>query len=319
MSQKAYSALLARILEWAHDEAGVPKGKIPTPKQQDEISERLRITLEHAKMFHIDPERHERQSYFLRAKAPIVVAHTGNKWGKTFALLLRGLVASFGCAPWDPDNTAVYNPLDREPPVRVILIVQDYATSLPLDIIPRLKEIMPWDALVTKVSRVQGQVIDGFELWNGSTWKILSHVQEDERFEGWSAHLLLWNEPMPRSKFIGACRGAIEFNAPHIMSFTPISEPWLYDEIYLPSHKIRDQASFLSSFTEKPEIAVVEGLIYDNPFIPKEAIDRYEQQIPESQRAARIFGEWAHLSGRVYKFFSREKHVVPLEQLVSMN
>lgn len=317
MSVEAYKKLTRRLVEWATEQEGVKPGKVPTPEQQDAISDRLAQAVNYAKIFHWDMSRHPRQSYFMRAKAPIVVAHTGNKWGKTFALLARGLVATLGCAPWDPENSAIYNPLNIEPPVRVILIVQDLVTSLPLDIMPRIKELIPWDAFVTRVSRVQGQVVDAIEFFNGSQWKILSHVQEDERFEGWSAHLLLWNEPMPRSKFIGACRGAIEFNAPHIMSFTPISEPWLYDEIYLPSHRIVDESSFLDSFAKRPEKIVVEGTIYDNPFLDKDAISRYEGQIPESQRLARIFGGWSHLAGRIYKRFSRTTHVRELHQIVA--
>lgn len=316
MSRERYKALLDRMVQWASEESGVKPGKIPTNEQQDLISERLSQSINNAKMFHLEPERHEQQSYFLRAQAPIVVAHTGNKWGKTFALLVRGLVASLGCAPWDPENTALFNPIEYEPPLRVILVVQDYSTALPLDILPRLKELIPWEALVTSVSRVQGQVIDAFKLWNGTEWKILSHSQEDKSFEGWSAHLVLWNEPMPYSKFIGALRGCVEFNARHVMSFTPISEPWLYDRVYLPSHRIVDRQSFLDSFTQRPEVIVVEGSIEQNPYLPREAVERFLANIPESQRAARQFGQWAHLAGRVYRNFNRSTHVRELAELV---
>jgi hypothetical protein len=311
-----YSALLKRITTWATEEE-CGKGKTPTTQAEtDAIAERLGYATARAKMFHVEPERHKKQSYFLKAKAPIVIAHTGNKFGKTFALLLKGLVASLGCCPWDPDQTDLYNPITFEPPVRVALVVQDFATALPEDIIPRLKEIMPWDALVTRTSRVQGQIIDGFEFFNGSTWRILSHVQEDERFEGWSMHLILWNEPMPRSKFIGASRGALEFNAPHLMAFTPISDVWIYDHLYLKSHLVNNEDDYNQVAIKKPEIVVIEGSIFENPYLPVEAITRFENAIPESQKEARLYGKWSHLSGLVYKSWSRANHVRELATLV---
>jgi hypothetical protein len=163
---------------------------------------------------------------------------------------------------------------------------------------------------------VQGQVIDGFELFNGSTWRILSHKQDDEQYEGWSMHLVLWNEPMPRQKYIGAMRGSMEFNAPHLMALTPISEAWLYDQLYLKSHVVNSQGEFDQIAREEPEIVSVEGATYDNPFLPREAVERFERSIPSEQKEARLFGKFTHLSGLIFKQFSREKHVRELAAMV---
>lgn len=313
-----YSALLKRITTWATEEE-CGKGKIPQTKaQEDLIAERIGFALG-KKIFHIDPSRHPAQGWFMRSKAPIVIAHTGNKWGKTFALLLGGLTASLGCCPWDPDSTELYNPLGLtafEPPIRVMLVCQDFSTSLPEDIILRLKEIIPWDAIITRVSRVQGQVIDGFEFFNGTTWRILSHVQEDERYEGWSSHLILWNEPMPRTKFVRATRGAVEFAAPQRMAFTPISDPWIYDSLYLKSHIIATQADFDLAQKTNPPVIVVEGAIFQNPYLPVDAVERFIEVIPEGEREARIYGKWQHLSGLIFKQWSRDKHVRELAALI---
>lgn len=325
-----YQALLKRITTWATEEE-CGKGKTPTTQAEtDLILERLGHAMARAKIFHIDPERHKRQSYFLKANAPTVMAVSGNKFGKTFALLLKGMIASLGCCPWAPEDSELYNPLEPlhrfnektqewqsfEPPVRIGLVVQDYGTALPQDIIPRLKEIIPWDALVVRESRVQGQIIDGFELFNGSIWKILSHKQDDEQYEGWSMHLILWNEPMPRSKFVGASRGSIEFDARHLMAFSPISEAWLYDQLYINSHIVNTQADFDEIAVKKPEIVTVEGTIWDNPYLTDKAIDRFKSRIHESEYGARLYGKFQHLAGLVFKQFSREKHVRELAALV---
>jgi hypothetical protein len=163
---------------------------------------------------------------------------------------------------------------------------------------------------------VQGQVIDGFELFNGSTWRILSHKQDDEQYEGWSMHLVLWNEPMPRQKYVGAMRGSMEFNAPHLMAFTPIAEPWIYDGIYLKSHVVNSQREFDEIAIKKPGHVAIEGSTYDNPFLPREAIERFVETIPSGQEETRLFGKFTHLSGLIYKQFSRDKHVRELAVLV---
>lgn len=324
-----YAALLKRITTWATEEE-CGKGKIPQTKaQEDLIAERIGFALKR-KMFHIEANRHPAQDWFLRARAPTVIAHTGNKWGKTFALLLSGIVSSLGCCPWDPEHTDQYNPLfmhgvdpftgarfTYEPPIRIGLVVQDFSTSLPEDIILRLKEILPWDAIITRVSRVQGQVIDGFEFYNGSTWRILSHVQEDERFEGWSMHRVLWNEPMPYAKFVGASRGSVEFNAVHHMAFSPLSEPWIVDSLYLPGHPVRCEQDFLDIPVKKPEIVVVEGSIFDNPYNTRESVDRFIGRIQsEEEKEARVWGRWSIFAGRVYKNFNHEVHIKNLEDLI---
>lgn len=50
---------------------------------------------------------------------------------------------------------------------------------------------------------------------------------------------------------------------------------------------------------------------YDNPFLPKEEIDKAKQETDEDTFAQEYLAEFKKYSGLVYKDFSREKHVVP--------
>lgn len=57
---------------------------------------------------------------------------------------------------------------------------------------------------------------------------------------------------------------------------------------------------------------------YDNPFLPKEEIDKAKQETDEDTFAQEYLAEFKKYSGLVYKDFSREKHVVtPFEIPVS--
>lgn len=323
-----YSALIRRLTDWSI-ESVCGKGKKPKgDRQVAEIERRLSQTIENALMFHIDPTYHPKQAWFLELLAPIVVACTGNKFGKTFALLLKALVATLGCAPWDPEQTHRYNPIKHEPPVEITLCGPDFATWLPLNIVPRLKKLIPWDAIVVKTSRIQGAIIDGIEFWNGTTWKILSYVQEDARFEGWSTHLCLWDEPMPMSKYVAASRGCIEHGAPHAMSYTPLSEAWVYDEFYDRGFLVDTQEAFeiakqgtddalFDQGRQRPLVVV--GTMYDNHYLSRKEQERFDNDVlrkkPE-EREARVYGKHRSLQGLIWKNFSLERHVKDLSCLV---
>jgi len=318
-----YDALIQRISQWAIDEV-CGKGKKPkTNREVEDVERRIAQTIEHAEIFHFTP--HPKQDWFMRAKAPITAAVTGNKWGKTVALLSLGMVSTLHCVPWAPRDEqeeayARYSKVasDYEPPIQVVLSGPDMVTWLPMNIVPRLKKLIPWDALVVKTSRQQGQVIDGIEFWNGSSWKILSYMSEPERYEGWSCHLKLWDEPMDRVRFISASRGCIEFQAPHVMSFTPenLRDAFVVDDIVLAAHHITSEESFNAVATQKPQIVVVEGSLYDNPYIPQEAKEQQVLMWTAEERISRVEGKLRFFVGAVYKSFSRDKHVKELEALV---
>ena len=318
----SYDQLLERVTQWAvTTECG--KGKLPQGEAQlASVRQRLERAMQ-KKIFTLRP--HQKQDWFLKAKAPIVAACTGNRWGKSTAGLASCAVATFHCVPWLPRDQQdeayeVYSKvrLKYEPPIKVVLAGPDYTNWLPLVVMPTLRELLPLDALVTRFSRVQGQIIDGIEWWNGSTWKILSYMGEDERFDGWSAHLVWWDEQAPHEKFIGGSRGAIDYGATHVMSYTPdkMNSPWTHDKVYLPGHHVVDEQSFLEA--EGKKIVIVEGSSTDNPYISKDDI---EMQIslwggdPDIIEA-RLHGKYRYLSGRVYKSFAREKHVKPLEHFL---
>lgn len=315
--------MMGQITAWAIQEA-CGKKKLPKSPQEIESVARIALGARSRQLFTI--RFHEKQSWFMRAKAPITAAVTGNRFGKTTGLLASLLLPTFHCVPWAPreEQEQAYRTFCKvkekyEPPVHIVLAGPDYSNWLPSVVIQKLKEMLPWDALVKSISRVQGQIIDGIEWWNGSTWKILSYEQDTARYESWRAHAIGWDEPPPQDKFIAASRGAIDYGAPHIMSYTPenMDDPWSYDAVYVPGYRIRSEADLIRSYDEKPRIVIVEGWMTDNPHLDQGDIDIQTAMWTDPDvREARIKGTYRHLAGLVYKSFSREKHVRDLETLL---
>jgi hypothetical protein len=324
-----YEALIGRLTKYCVTQ--VCGRRAPSTREEmAEINRRFTRLVEQAEMFHINPDLHEKQAWFLRLKARKLVACTGNKWGKTYAMLLKALVATFGCAPWDPDHTDEFSVVDREPPIDVTLCGPDYGTWIPLNILPRLKKLVPFDALAESVTRIHGPIIDTITWFNGSTWKILSYVQDTVRFEGWSTHLCLWDEPMPMEKYVAAARGCIEFSAPHVMAYTPLSNPWVFDEFYDRGFKVKTQADYelakagidkrlFDRRTGMELPLVITGSMRDNPHVPAAAKKEFEEEVLRRkpwERDARIFGMHTSLMGLVYPNWQEDRHVKELETLV---
>jgi hypothetical protein len=100
--------------------------------------------------------------------------------------------------------------------------------------------------------------------------------------------------------YIAAYRG-LRNNPNYFICFacTPISEPWLYTEVYLPGVSKRD-----------PNIEIFQGSTYENTFLSKDFIEDFRSRLTDDEVRVRIYGEFASLQGRVFKEFSRLTHVI---------
>jgi hypothetical protein len=100
---------------------------------------------------------------------------------------------------------------------------------------------------------------------------------------------------MPRDKYVACKRGLVDYDGIFLMSFTPLKEPWIYDEIITKGD---------------PAVAAYGVNITENPYLSKEAIDEFEKSLTEEEKESRIKGQWLHLQGLVYKEFDARIHLV---------
>jgi phage terminase large subunit-like protein len=129
-----------------------------------------------------------------------------------------------------------------------------------------------------------------------STIDVMTHEQDNMAFEGWSGHWVWFDEPPPHEKYVACLRGLIDFGGRCWLTLTPISEPWIYDEI-------------VGSITPD-RVWYITVDIRDNPFLSEKNIQDFEASLSPEEKDARIHGKFIHLAGRIYKSLDTELHVI---------
>lgn len=213
--------------------------------------------------------------------------------GKTTSLIAATVALLRGEYPWDHKRTRF------RPPVRARLVGEDQGHHLREILVPKLREAIPPEWIVSCRKNNQGldtywtiRAVDGSE----STLELMSYEQDTDIFEGWSGHFVGADEPMPRDKYIALKRGLVDLDGLFMMTFTPLKEPWIYDELVTnPDKRIR----------------FINAEITDNPFLDPKAIAEFSRSLTEEERTSRLKGGWLFLQGLVYKEFNKQTHVVP--------
>jgi len=236
------------------------------------------------------------------------VFEAGNKVGKSCAALVEGLSFSRGFRSWLPEDHPQYRIPVRVPNTGRI-IAEDFPTGIQQNIVDLLKQWRPVGEMPGAerwFKKNQAGYYSQIFFNNGSIIHLMSYDQDPAKFEGVDWDWCMYNEPPPRDVFIGNERGKIAKGGWSWMAYTPLKEPWIYDEIVLRAD-------------EDDETQLFRGIIKDNwkgsDFVSEhtgeihagilslEDIMEYIKRLTPDEREARIFGKWKHLEGLVLKEF----------------
>lgn len=161
-------------------------------------------------------------------------------------------------------------------------------------LIPKLKQFYP-KKFLAHVRRNNQGVEYFFSDVNGSTLEIMSYEQDTDSVESWSGHVVAYDEPPPRDKYVACCRGLVDNDGISLFSFTPLKEPWLHDSLVA---------------SGDPTVAFFFVRMDDNPYLSREAIDQFVKTLTDEEKASRRDGHWLFLQGLVYPEFKRQTHVI---------
>lgn len=175
------------------------------------------------------------------------------------------------------------------------IVAKDFTKGVGEVIIPFLEEWLDPTLVARKIRNTMG-IPFKWELKNGSVFDILTHEQTTEQFEGWKGHLAWFDEPPPRDKYIATLRGLVDFKGRVWLTLTPLTQPWIYDEVY--------------TRADSKRIFVVTMDIRDNKHLGEDAIKEFELSLTEEEKEARLHGRFLHLTGLIYKEFDPNIHIV---------
>lgn len=181
-------------------------------------------------------------------------------------------------------------------PVRAVISATEYSI-VDRVIEPKIRQYLPSDYY--RVQRVSGKYLSKLICIDGSTVDILTLEMKDEAYESADWDFAWEDEPQTRRKRDGIKRGLLDRNGLEVITFTPLTEPWMKEELI-------DKA-------DGKRIDVITVDTYDNcetvdgtKILSKDAIEELELSYTEDVRETRIHGKFFHLRGQVYKEFNSE-------------
>ena len=187
----------------------------------------------------------------------------------------------------------------RTPNTGVIVTGQGFNTGIQQIIVPKLKQIVGSRDIVKIKNNSQGVPI--MVIWRtGSITHLMSSEQEDDVFEGTTTGWAWIDEPVRRNIFVALKRGMLTTGGHIWLTCTPLDEPWIYEELYIPGVSAAD-----------PDIGVFEGSSDENIHISEEEKAEFRARLTADEIEARWYGKFRHLSGRVFKSYNPEIHRIP--------
>lgn len=220
------------------------------------------------------------QVHFHQSKAKIRMIITGNRWGKTTAAVVEAIWIALGVHPYNhsipvPNRGKIYG--------------ESYS-ALQDSVMMKFEEWLPKKYLDPKKPYEKNQLgqITAVNFRNGSKIKFGTYDQQEKKAESSNWHYVAFDEPPPRELYIANLRGLVDFGGIMWFSMTPLSEAWIFDELYEPGLN-----------GTKAYIDVFEGDSYDNPHVPRDALDLFASELTEQEKAVRIHGKFRKLAGLV--------------------
>jgi len=232
----------------------------------------------------------EKQSKFHNSPASTRALFGGNRSGKTTSGGMEFLYHITGQYPeWYPQDQRFNGAIKGR------IGAQDFQKGVGEVVIPFFEEWMDPGLVKRKVKNPMGIPVKWY-MKNGSVFDILTYEQNTEQWEGWKGHIAWFDEPPPRNKYIATLRGMVDYHGRNWLTLTPLTQPWIYDDIYTKS--------------DGKSVFVVTTDIRDNIHLSEDAIKEFEKQLTEEEKEARLHGRFLHLTGLIYKEFEPDVHII---------
>lgn len=214
--------------------------------------------------------------------------------GKSHCSMAEVVAHALGYRPWLPVLDPDYKVIVRIPS-KGLVVGESFGEQVKKVLIPKLlgdvengvPGLVPTEELARTKCNPQG-VITEIVLKNGSNIHLQSYDQAVELFESSDHDYAAFDEPPPRPIWVAIQRGLTDRRGRAWLAMTPLSEPWIYDEI----RTLKDMELF--------NFDIQDNLGYG---LTQEGIDQFSASLTDDEKEARLRGRFYHLSGLVYKSY----------------
>jgi hypothetical protein len=247
--------------------------------------------------FRPNPASEGQKQFFKDQLASVRLVLGDNRSGKSVCGIVEMTAHALGYRPWlQPEDPYYIVRLANGEPIPVPnvgrIIAQDFEQAIKQNIWEKIQEWCPrgWYTI-----RKSGRGVPTQVNWkNGTIWYLMSDNQDDMDFEGTRGHYFWGDEPFGYRKYVALRRGLVDFGGHCWLTLTPLSQPWIADII---QSRANDPDGKVKAYRFK----IDENTRDVGGFLTKDAIAEFEADLREDEKAARLGGEWLHLTGRVYK------------------
>lgn len=169
-------------------------------------------------------------------------------------------------------------------------------------------------SFVKRMTRNSSGKVDRIEFHNGSLLcfdTVKSFINNPQGSESSDWDFIHIDEPIPEEMWKAISRGLMDRDGRAWFTLTNLNQPWIYD-MFFPNTKSKSAKKEVLQYNKSGRLErwALLGTIYDNPFMPQEAIESFEATLTEDEKQCRLYGLALHLSGLVYKEFQYERHVL---------
>lgn len=226
---------------------------------------------------------------FLKSPAKIRLIIGGNRTGKSTIGIIEDISH---CMGFRPDGTKTNLPHGAGD---YLMMVANRHKSVDKIVMNKLKQYCGrgW---ITEVKNGTDGLPEKVTFSTGSRLFIGSYNQHPDHHEGIDWHGVHFDEPPPRKLWIAIRRGLLDHGGRAWFTLTPLSCPWIYNELYLEQDGINIEVFHLD--------------LMENPFISDYEKEQFSASLLPEEREARIHGHFSHLQGRIFPEFKREVHCV---------
>lgn len=278
-----------------------------TEEEADRFANKIAWVRRQCGIFDYQP--HLKQQIMHLARCKVKYFQGSNQSGKTTCSIVEALDWALGVRLWCGEP--VIHPLTGKvvDPSNLLIAycLDDFLNKGMEVLVPKIKELVPWDAVVLKKHTIQGGAVHKIDFKTGASIKLLSYEQMPHKHEGYTWDLVLFDEPPPRWSYVACWRGTMKRHAPLMFALTAISQPWIQEQIVESPATVNCESIEDLKQLKPHSTCMVQVGFPEITHLSEDEKEAFASQLTDEEKAARVYGQALHMQGRVFSSYTDKR------------